>query len=187
MVGTGKGAEHGILIKSAEALEILHHVDTIVLDKTGTLTEGKPRVTDIVLGSAQSQEELLEIAGALEKNSEHHIAKAILDYANELNITLRNITEFKAVSGKGVEGRIGGKQYSAGNVRFMHEKGVDTSAVEPTVDRLSEQGKTPICFAGRHIVESLLPTYLSLLAAKPLRFKQMGVRVVAHGRQPQDG
>lgn len=181
MVGTGKGAEHGILIKSAEALEILHHVDTIVLDKTGTLTEGKPRVTDIVLGSAQSQEELLEIAGALEENSEHHIAKAILDYANELNITLRNITEFKAVSGKGVEGRIGGKQYSAGNVRFMHEKGVDTSAVEPTVDRLSEQGKTPICFAEG---DTLLGVIAVADVPKPTsrqaveRFKQMGVRAV---------
>ena len=180
MVGTGKGAEHGILIKSAEALEVLHHIDTIVLDKTGTLTEGKPRVTDIVLGSAGTQEELLEIAGALEVNSEHHIAKAILNCADELNITLRNITEFKAISGKGVEGRINGKAYSAGNVRFMREKGVDTSAMEHLIDGLSEQGKTPICFAEEN-------TLLGVIAAadvpKPTsrqaveRFKQMGVRV----------
>lgn len=181
MVGTGKGAEHGILIKSAEALEVLHHVDTIVLDKTGTLTEGKPRVTDIVLGSAGSQEELLEIAGTLEMNSEHHIAKAILNYANELNITLRNITDFKAVSGKGVEGHIDGKAYSAGNVRFMHEKGVDTSAMEELIDGLSEQAKTPICFAAENtplgiIAVADVPKPTSRQAVD--RFKQMGVRVV---------
>ncbi|MGI6621019.1 MAG: heavy metal translocating P-type ATPase [Bacillota bacterium] len=180
MVGTGKGAEHGILIKSAEALEVLHHIDTIVLDKTGTLTEGKPRVTDIVLGSAGTQEELLEIAGALEVNSEHHIAKAILNCADELNITLRNITEFKAISGKGVEGRINGKAYSAGNVRFMREKGVDTSAMEHLIDGLSEQGKTPICFAEENTLLGVIavadvPKPTSRQAVE--RFKQMGVRV----------
>jgi Cu+-exporting ATPase len=181
MVGTGKGAEHGILIKSAEALEILHHVNTIALDKTGTLTEGKPRVTDIVLGSAGSREDLLEIAGALEKNSEHPIAEAILNYAKELNIALRRVSDFKAVSGKGVEGRINGKAYSAGNVRLMHEKGVDTGPMEALIDKLSGQGKTPICFAEEN---SLLGVIAVADVPKPTsrqaveRFKQMGVKVV---------
>ncbi len=181
MVGTGRGAEHGILIKSAEALEVLHNVDTIVMDKTGTLTEGKPRVTDIVLHSAGSEEEFLEIAQALEKNSEHPLAEAILNYAKEKNISLKEINGFNAIAGRGVEGYLDGILYSAGNEKFMSEKGVATEAVVTLSDRFSKEGKTPLYFAKGHILLGVIavadvPKVTSRQAVE--RFKEMGVKVV---------
>ena len=100
MVGTGKGAENGILIKSAESLENLHSINTVVLDKTGTITEGKPKVTNIV--SNIEEKKLLQIASSLEKNSEHPLAEAILEKSKELNLDSINVKDFKAVSGRGV-------------------------------------------------------------------------------------
>lgn len=147
MVGTGRGAEKGILVKSAEALEILHQVHTVVLDKTGTLTEGKPRVTDLVLAEAGTEEEFLAVAQALEKNSEHPLAKAIMAYAGERNIPEREITGFKAVAGKGVEGYIDGVLYAAGNEKYISEKGVDTGTAAQWAERFSREGKTPLYFA----------------------------------------
>lgn len=181
MVGTGKGAEHGILIKSAEALEILHDVDTIVMDKTGTLTEGKPRVTDIVLDSLNSEEEFLEIAQALEKNSEHPLAEAILNYASEKNISLREVDKFNAVVGRGVEGYLDGVFYSAGNEKFMNEKGVATEKVVELSDRFSKEGKTPLYFAKDNILLGVIavadiPKATSHQAIE--EFKKMGVKVV---------
>ena len=181
MVGTGKGAEHGILIKSAEALEILHDVDTIVMDKTGTLTEGKPRVTDIVLHSIDSEEEFLEIAQALEKNSEHPLAEAILNYANEKNISLREVDRFNAVVGRGVEGYLDGIFYSAGNEKFMNEKGVTTEKLAELSDRFSKEGKTPLYFAKDNILLGVIavadvPKATSRQAIE--EFKKMGVKVV---------
>jgi len=181
MVGTGKGAEHGILIKSAEALEVLHDVDTIALDKTGTLTEGKPRVTDIVLGCAGSLEEFLEIAQALEMNSEHPIAEAILNYAKERNVVSRKATAFKAVSGRGIEAYVDATVYSAGNEKFMREKRVVTEAVAALAARFSEQGKTLVYFAEEDTLLGIIavadvPKGTSRQAVK--RFKEMGVKVV---------
>ena len=181
MVGTGKGAEHGILIKSAEALEILHDVDTIVMDKTGTLTEGKPRVTDIVLHSIDSEEEFLEIAQALEKNSEHPLAEAILNYANEKNISLREVDRFNAVVGRGVEGYLDGIFYSAGNEKFMNEKGVATEKLAELSDRFSKEGKTPLYFAKDNILLGVIavadvPKATSRQVIE--EFKKMGVKVV---------
>lgn len=181
MVGTGRGAEHGILIKSAEALEVLHNVNTIVMDKTGTLTEGKPRVTDIVLHSIDSEEEFLEIAQALEKNSEHPLAEAILNYARVKNISLKEINNFNAISGRGVEGYIDGISYSAGNEKFMNEKGVTTEKVVELSEQFSKEGKTPLYFAKDNtllgvIVVADTPKATSHEAVK--RFKEMGVKVV---------
>lgn len=181
MVGTGKGAEHGILIKSAEALEMLHNVDTIVMDKTGTLTEGKPRVTDIVLGSVESEEEFLEIAQALEKNSEHPLARAILNYTGGKGIILKEINGFNAVAGRGVEGNLDGIFYSAGNEKFMREKGVSIGAVAVLSDRFAEKGKTPLYFARDNILLGVIavadvPKVTSRQAVE--RFKEMGVKVV---------
>ncbi len=181
MVGTGKGAEHGILIKSAEALEILHDVDTIVMDKTGTLTEGKPRVTDIVLHSIDSEEEFLEIAQALEKNSEHPLAEAILNYANEKNISLREVDRFNAVVGRGVEGYLDGIFYSAGNEKFMNEKGVATEKLAELSDRFSKEGKTPLYFAKDNILLGVIavadvPKATSRQVIE--EFKKMDVKVV---------
>ncbi|NMB36079.1 MAG: heavy metal translocating P-type ATPase [Firmicutes bacterium] len=181
MVGTGRGAEEGILIKSAEALEEFHRVETVVLDKTGTLTEGKPRVTDLVLGSASSEEELLTVAQALEKNSEHHLATAILKYAGERNIPLKEVSEFKAVAGRGVEGYLDGIFYAAGNEKFIREKGVATETVAELSQRFSEEGKTPLYFAGEQSLLGVIaladvPKATSRQAVE--RFKKMGVKVV---------
>jgi Cu+-exporting ATPase len=181
MVGTGRGAEQGILVKSAEALEVFHQVHTVVLDKTGTLTEGKPRVTDFVLGSAGSEEELLAIAQALEKNSEHPLAAAILNYAGERNIPLKEISGFNAVAGRGVEGYLDGILYLAGNERFINEKGVATEKVAELSNRFSKEGKTPLYFAREQsllgvIAVADVPKATSRPAVE--RFKEMGVKVV---------
>ena len=146
MVGTGKGAENGILIKSGEALEIAHKVQTVVLDKTGTITEGKPKVTDIYpVGT--DKDRLLQIAASIEAKSEHPLAVAICEYANEKNIKTENTDSFEAVSGKGISAKIGEDYYLAGNARLMVESGVDISCVEAVADKFADDGKTPLFFA----------------------------------------
>ncbi len=147
MVGTGKGATNGILIKSAEALEIAHKVNTVILDKTGTITEGKPRVTDIVTAAGITEEELLTAAAAIEKPSEHPLAEAILEKAKENGTKYEEVNEFKAVSGRGILAKISGKDYYSGNLAFMKEQGIDTSKLEQKADAFSENGKTPLYFA----------------------------------------
>lgn len=147
MVGTGRGAQMGVLFKNAEALENLHHVDTVVLDKTGTLTTGKPEVTDILPGEV-SQQELLRIAAALESKSEHPFAKAILKRAE--GIRLPETERFETLPGRGVAGTVNGLRCYGGNGRLMEERGVTV----PDSSRLSAQGKTPLHFAdetGRYL------------------------------------
>lgn len=147
MVGTGKGAENGILIKSAEALETLHHVDTVILDKTGTLTEGEPRVTD-VLTEGISQGELLRIAVALEKHSEQPLAKAILKAGQQEGIKVSSVTDFQAHAGMGVEGTYQGQTVYCGNEKLMKSKGLDIKLLEKRSEALATEGKTPL-FVGR--------------------------------------
>ena len=142
MVGTGKGAENGILIKSAESLETLHLVDTVVLDKTGTITEGKPKVTDIISKQIITKEELIKIAASLEKNSEHPLAEAIVEIADETY----EPQEFISVSGRGVKGNIKGVTYFAGNLAFMKENNIK---VEEAKEFLA-QGKTVIYIANEN-------------------------------------
>lgn len=154
MVGTGKGAENGILIKSAETLELLHLVDTVVLDKTGTITEGKPKVTNII--SLTNEKELLKIAGSLEKNSEHPLAEAIMERVKEEKIDLIDITNFEAVSGRGVKGKTDGKEYFAGNIAFMQENNIDISGIISQSNELLEQGKTVLYFANNNTVIGMI-------------------------------
>ena len=149
MVGTGQGALHGILIKSAEALETSHAVDTVVLDKTGTITEGKPQVTDIVPGSNLSPTELLTLGASLEKPSEHPLAEAIVTKGQEEQIPLESVEDFLAVPGKGVQGTINNQVYLAGNLSFMRDNEIDLGEFEAKADRLAEQGKTPMYFASQ--------------------------------------
>lgn len=145
MVGTGKGAENGILIKSAEALEVAHSVGAVVLDKTGTITEGKPHVTDLVdVGRVPN---LLQLAASLEKNSEHPLAAAIVAEAQKQNLSLLPVEDFVSEPGKGIRGRIKGKIYLAGNQKIIEENGVDIRALERPAARLAEEGKTPMFFA----------------------------------------
>ncbi|WP_027406775.1 heavy metal translocating P-type ATPase [Anaerovibrio sp. RM50] len=146
MVGTGKGAENGILIKSGEALETAQAIDTVVMDKTGTITEGKPQVTD-VLAINMTEGELLSLAAALEKNSEHPLAEAVVNYAEAKGITAVEAEDFQAVIGRGVRGIINGESYLAGNEAFMEEQGMDISGYSQDLIRLSKEGKTVLLFA----------------------------------------
>lgn len=150
MVGTGKGAENGILIKSAESLESLHLVDTVVLDKTGTITEGKPKVTDII--SKIDKNELLKIAGSLEKNSEHPLAEAIMEKVKMEKIELVDIKEFTSVAGRGVKGKIGETNYFGGNIAFMRENNIDISDIILESDQLLNQGKTVLYFSNERTI-----------------------------------
>ena len=150
MVGTGKGAENGILIKSGDALETAHQIDTVVLDKTGTITQGKPVVTDIicVAGKNADKTQLLQIAGSLEKGSEHPLAEAIVNYCETNSIALEKVTDFNALFGKGIEGTVSGTHYFAGNEKMMEEKGIGLSTEQKNqIHALAKQGKTPLLFA----------------------------------------
>ena len=149
MVGTGKGAENGILIKSAEALETAHAIDTVVLDKTGTITEGKPRVTDIFTAADFTEKDLLTIAASLEKWSEHPLAEAILEKAAAEQIAPFPTENFQAIVGKGVQAGIHGQQYLAGNLKLMQEYQINTEAYEQKGIELADAGKTPLYFADR--------------------------------------
>lgn len=150
MVGTGKGAENGILIKSGDALETAHQIDTVVLDKTGTITQGKPVVTDIICAAGKNADktQLLQIAGSLEKGSEHPLAEAIVNYCETNSIALEKVTDFNALFGKGIEGTVSGTHYFAGNEKMMEEKGIGLSTEQKNqIHALAKQGKTPLLFA----------------------------------------
>lgn len=150
MVGTGKGAENGILIKSGDALETAHQIDTVVLDKTGTITQGKPVVTDIICAAGKNADktQLLQIAGSLEKGSEHPLAEAIVNYCVTNNISLEKVTDFNALFGKGIKGTVSGTHYYAGNEKMMEEKGISLSTEQKNqIQALAKQGRTPLLFA----------------------------------------
>lgn len=147
MVGTGKGAEQGILVKSAEALEKLQKVDTIVLDKTGTLTQGRPEVTDIVTMGGVEKDDLLALAASLERPSEHPLAHAIVTYAQEKKLPTTAVQGFEAVHGRGVRASIKGAFCMGGNGAMMTEAGIDTAPLEQEAQRLAQEGKTPLFFS----------------------------------------
>ncbi len=147
MVGVGRGAQSGVLIKNAEALERFEKIDTLVVDKTGTLTEGKPRVTAIRPMGELGESELLAVAASLERASEHPLAAAIVQAALERKLTLSEATEFDSPVGKGVTGRVSGQFLVIGNQRFLGELGIDTSALEGEAERLRENGATVIFVA----------------------------------------
>lgn len=144
MVGTGKGAEHGVLIKSGEALETTHNLDTIVFDKTGTLTEGKPIVTDILVTPLITKENLLYYAASGETGSEHPLGEAIVQKSKEENMTLAKPNHFEAIPGHGIRVEIEGKDMYIGNRKLMLEQKIDLSSMEKESDRLADEGKTPM-------------------------------------------
>lgn len=147
MAGTGRGAEKGILIKSGEALETAHHIDTVVLDKTGTVTAGNPRVTDLI-AAALPEDEFLRIAAALEKSSEHPLAEAVLRYCQErgLNDSLPALSDYAAIPGRGLRAVIGTDIYYAGNAALMSEQQVDLSPYQEQIQAFLEKGCTPLYF-----------------------------------------
>ena len=180
MVGTGKGAENGILIKSAEALETLHLVKTVIMDKTGTLTEGKPVVTDIY-SIGIDENELLALAASAEKPSEHPLAGALIEDAEKKGINLFEAEDFRAVSGRGVTATVDGRKILAGNKYFMSENGIDVSVFEQKEKEYSNLGKTVLYFAGENSPLGLIavqdvPKKTSRAAVKCLR--DMGIDVI---------
>jgi len=156
MVGTGKGAEHGILIKSAEALETIHQLDAIVLDKTGTITEGKPKVTDLLVREGLKEETLLRIGASLEKMSEHPLAAAVLDAASLRSITLLGVQDFKSITGLGLEGVIDGQRYYTGSRKMMDELSIPVGDLDQQSKALSEEGKTPLFVADEESVLGII-------------------------------
>ena len=142
MVGTGKGAELGVLIKGGEALETTHEIDAVVLDKTGTITEGKPVLTDVVTYGGISEKEALGLCASAERGSEHPVARAIAAGAGDRGIKLSEPSEFKALPGRGIEAAVGGKKLLVGNITLMQERGVDIRAAERDAKNLSDAGKT---------------------------------------------
>lgn len=181
MVGTGKGAEYGILVKSAESLEIAHQVQTVVLDKTGTLTEGKPVVTDVVLAKGILRNRLLKQAAAVEALSEHPLAEAIVAYAKEKEVLFEKAENLQATAGQGVEADVAGKHILAGNLKMMQERGIQLGEWEEKAVELAEAGKTPLFFAENEtflgivaLADTLKPTSKAAVDA----FHQMGIEVV---------
>ena len=181
MVGTGKGAENGILVKSAEALETLHAIDTVVLDKTGTLTQGRPQVTDILPAGGVTESALLGLAACLEAPSEHPLGAAIVEEAGARGLPRQPVERFAAVHGRGVEAVLGGRRCLAGNRAMMEEAGVDLSAWEDRAQALAAQGKTPLYFSKDTSLLGLIavadtpkPTSRDAVAA----FRSLGIDVI---------
>lgn len=181
MVGTGRGAEQGILFKSAESLEISHKIDTVVLDKTGTVTEGKPEVTGLYPASGVSWEELLRSAAGAERKSEHPLAQAILRRAEEEGILLPEARNFAAKEGRGISAVLEGKKILAGNLAMMEEAGIPTSSIKEQADRLAEEGQTPLYFAenGRFLGMIALADVLKPGSRRAIQeMRKMGLDVV---------
>ena len=181
MVGTGKGAENGILVKSAEALETLHTIDTVVLDKTGTLTQGKPQVTDILPAPGLTDSALLGLAACLEAPSEHPLGGAIVEAAAERGLPRQPVEDFAAVHGRGVKAALGGRACLAGNQAMMEEAGVDLTGWTERALSLAEQGKTPLFFAADGsllgiiaVADTPKPTSRDAVAA----FRSLGIDVI---------
>lgn len=147
MVGTGKGAENGILIKSAESLETAHGITAVVLDKTGTVTEGRPRVTDIIPSKGISEPELISAAASLESLSEHPLAHAIVEFAKEAGTEIKKYSGLEAQAGRGISAMDGNDRIFGGNFKMMEENGINMSETSATADSLALEGKTPLYFA----------------------------------------
>lgn len=147
MVGTGKGAENGVLIRGGEALETAHKITAVVMDKTGTLTKGQPSITDIVPFNGQREEEILRYAASAEKGSEHPLGEAIVNRAKEKNIPLIDPKDFKAIAGHGIEATIDNKSVLMGNAKLMNDRGISLGDLGGKAEELSHQGKTPMFVA----------------------------------------
>ena len=182
MVGTGKGAGFGILVKSGDALETAHKIDTVVMDKTGTITTGKPSVTDVFTAAAEiSVSELISAAASIEKYSEHPLAGAITDYAAEQNALFSKITDFQALPGLGIKGKMDSIPVLAGNPKFLKSEGIDMGVLEKTGKQLALEGKTPMYFArgGKMlgiiaVADKVKPTSKTAID----EFRHMGIDVI---------
>ncbi|MEM5569624.1 heavy metal translocating P-type ATPase [Aliarcobacter butzleri] len=181
MVGTGKGAQNGILIKSAESLEIAHTINTVVIDKTGTITEGKTQVTDIFTSEKFTQDKLLQLCATIEKNSEHPLADAILKKAQEKAIELLNATDFEALNGLGIKAKVEDRLFYIGNKKLIDSKNISLDLFYEKSEKLANEGKTPIFIADENEVLGLIaisdvvkPTSKDAI----LEFEKMGLEVI---------
>ena len=181
MVGTGKGAEYGILVKSAESLEIAHKIDTVVLDKTGTLTEGHPVVTDVLPAPGVLRNPFLRMAASIEALSEHPLAEAIVKHAEAAEISPNNAENLLATAGQGIEADVSGRHILGGNLKMMQERNIDLKGFEEKAIQLAEEGKTPLFFAeGKKflgilgLADTLKPTSKDAVDA----FHKMGIDVI---------
>ena len=147
MVGVGRGAETGVLIKNAEALERMEKVDTLVVDKTGTLTEGKPKVVSIVAGEGFDEAQVLRLAASVERASEHPLAQAIVSAAAERNVALASVEDFDSPTGKGVIGKVEGRRVVLGNAKFLNELKIETATLHAQAEKLRADGATAIFIA----------------------------------------
>jgi Cu+-exporting ATPase len=181
MVGIGKGAELGILFKNGEAVETLHKVDTVVLDKTGTLTTGKPVLTDFIVTGDHNRAEMLALLASAERSSEHPLARAILERAEKERIPLMDAEAFHAEIGRGITAVIAGKKVLAGNARMMREKQIDVSALQEQIEALEGEGKTPVFLAveGKIAAVAAIADTLKEDGAKAVKMLQeRGIEVV---------
>lgn len=181
IVGVGRGAQEGVLIKNAEALELMEKVDTLVVDKTGTLTEGKPTVQQVTALNGFSESEVLGLAAGLEAMSEHPLAQAIMGRASEVQAPKREVADFAAVTGKGVRGKVDGRDVLLGNARLLADDGVDTSATAGEVEQLQAQGQTVMYLAVDRQAAGLIGVADSVKASTPeaIRLlKAAGIRIV---------
>jgi len=181
MVGTGKGAENGVLIRSAEALERAHKINTVLLDKTGTLTEGKPRVTDVVAVPSSSREEILYLAASAEHGSEHPLGEAVVHAASEMGLEMSQVSDFNAVPGHGVEASVDSKRLLLGNLRLFEDRNISLDGLAEEAVQLREQGKTVMFLGidGRAIGLIAVADTLKPDAKEALtRLRQMGIETV---------
>ncbi|AGB49901.1 copper/silver-translocating P-type ATPase [Methanomethylovorans hollandica DSM 15978] len=181
MVGTGKGAENGILIKGGEALELTQKVNTIVFDKTGTLTKGKPELTDIVLTAGHDEKEVLAIAAAAEKGSEHPLGEAIVRKAQEKQVDIGNAEDFRSIAGQGIEATVNGSRILLGTRRLMEDNGLDTSVINKDMEKLEAEGKTAMIVAkgGQVIgIVAVADTLKENSGEAVQKLRKMGIEVV---------
>jgi len=181
MVGTGKGAEYGILIKSAESLEMAHKIDTVVLDKTGTITEGMPKVTDVFTIPSTTDNRLLEIAAALEKPSEHPLSEAVLKEAETRKLDIQTVENFQSIPGQGIEASLEGVRYIAGNLKLMTERKVKLHQFVELSDKLATEGKTPLFIANENEIVGIIAVADVVKATSKEaieQFEAMGMEVV---------
>ena len=180
MVGSGVGARHGILFKTAEALELTGKADIVALDKTGTITEGKPRVTDILPCEDISKEELLRVAASLEKNSEHPLSKAILVYADENDISTDDVTDFEVIPGSGLTAVLNDKNIFGGNLQFVKDKAFVDKSIELQAEKLASSGKTPLYFCENEKLLGIIAVADTIKEDSALAINEllnMGIRV----------
>ncbi|MGZ9096906.1 MAG: copper-transporting P-type ATPase [Micavibrio sp.] len=181
MVGVGRGAQSGVLIRNAEALERMEKIDTLVVDKTGTLTEGKPAVTAIIATGGYNEEQLLVLAASMERGSEHPLAHAIMNAAEQKNLSLMTVDNFDSPTGKGVTGQIDGHPVAVGNIRLMEEQGIDIAPLSAQADSLRHDGATAIYIAVDGKPAGLLAIADPIKETTPQALqdlKQLGIHIV---------